>query len=231
MIKKILFVCEGTTELYLLYKILKKNDKVKVNEEIEENGNIKMSNLKLEKYIFSNEDIEIFAYNLEGVSNLKEFIENISKIRIFSELRKILFIFDADYSKSENETGYEQRKTSIEHHKESLVEGNKKLEIEYFITPNNKDDGMTEDLIINSLKCTEIVKYMKRVIKEVKEMKEAEIKNESKSLFMMVAATQNPLKGTAPVFLSGCYDKIDKGCADFQKIVKFIEKEIDIENK
>ena len=36
MIKKILFVCEGTTELYLLYKILKKNDKVKVNEEIEE---------------------------------------------------------------------------------------------------------------------------------------------------------------------------------------------------
>lgn len=94
MIKKILFVCEGTTELYLLYKILKKNDKVKVNEEIEENGNIKMSNLKLEKYIFSNEDIEIFAYNLEGVSNLKKFIENISKIRIFSELRKILFIFD-----------------------------------------------------------------------------------------------------------------------------------------
>lgn len=89
---------------------MKKNDKVKVNEEIEENGNIKMSNLKTENTFFPMRILKFLLIIWKGVSNLKKFIENISKIRIFSELCKILFIFDADYSKSENETGYEQRK-------------------------------------------------------------------------------------------------------------------------
>lgn len=82
---------------------------------------------------------------------------------------------------------------------------------------------MTETLIINSLKCTQIVEYMKTVIKDVKEMDEADIKNETK---IMIVATQNPLTGTAPAFLSGCYEKINKEYIDFKKIVEFIMKEI-----
>ena len=85
---------------------------------------------------------------------------------------------------------------------------------------------MTETLIINSLKCTQIVEYMKTVIEDVKEMDEADIKNETKSAFLMIAATQNPLTGTAPAFLSEFYEKINKDYIDFKKIVEFIMKEI-----
>ena len=34
--------------------------------------------------------------------------------------------------------------------------------------------------------------------------------SESKSIFMMIAATQNPMKGSASTFITDCYKKIDK---------------------
>ena len=96
----------------------------------------------------------------------------------------------------------------------------------YFITPDNKNDGMTENLIIDSLNCTEIVEYIKNVIEEVKEFPKAEIKNKAKSTFLMIAATQNPLRGSASAFLSSCYDKIDKENPKFKKISEFIKNNI-----
>ena len=125
----------------------------------------------------------------------------IKNYRGIEEISKILFIIDSDFSSKNNEeTGFERTKKSIENKSKDLKQINRNLEIDYFITPNNKDDGMTETLIINSLKCTQIVEYMKTVIKDVKEMDEADIKNETKSAFLMIAATQNPLTGTAPAF-------------------------------
>ena len=89
-----------------------------------------------------------------------------------------------------------------------------------------RDTLVTENLIIDSLNCTEIVEYIKNVIEEVKEFPKAEIKNKAKSTFLMIAATQNPLRGSASAFLSSCYDKIDKESPKFKKISEFIKNNI-----
>lgn len=227
--RKILFVCEGVTEVFLLYKILKEIENLEINKKILENGNLKMKSLdKLINLFFEKQNLKIFINNLKGKNKLNNFIEEFSNSREIEEISKILFIIDSDFSSKNNEeTGFERTKKSIENKSKDLKQINRNLEIDYFITPNNKDDGMTETLIINSLKCTQIVEYMKKtVIKDVKEMDEADIKNETKSAFLMIAATQNPLTGTTPAFLSGCYEKINKEYIDFKKIVEFIMKEI-----
>jgi hypothetical protein len=226
--RKILFVCEGVTEVFLLYKILKEIENLEINKKILENGNLKMKSLdKLINLFFEKQNLKIFINNLKGKNKLNNFLEEFSNSREIEEISKILFIIDSDFSSKNNEeTGFERTKKSIENKSKDLKQINRNLEIDYFITPNNKDDGMTETLIINSLKCTQIVEYMKTVIKDVKEMDEADIKNETKSAFLMIAATQNPLTGTAPAFLSGCYEKINKEYTDFKKIVEFIMKEI-----
>lgn len=223
--RKILFVCEGVTEVFLLYKILKEIENLEINKKILENGNLKMKSLdKLINLFFEKQNLKIFINNLKGKNKLNNFLEEFSNSREIEEISKILFIIDSDFSSKNNEeTGFERTKKSIENKSKDLKQINRNLEIDYFITPNNKDDGMTETLIINSLKCTQIVEYMKTVIKDVKEMDEADIKNETK---IMIVATQNPLTGTAPAFLSGCYEKINKEYIDFKKIVEFIMKEI-----
>ena len=91
--------------------------------------------------------------------------------------------------------------------------------------PNNEKDGMSETLLVDILKCKEITFYIKdEVIPKVKNLNGQEIKNEEKSRFMMVAATQNPLRATASSFISSCYNKFDKTHVDFVKLKNFIEK-------
>lgn len=103
------------------------------------------------------------------------------------------------------------------------------MEFDYFITPNNKDDGMTETLLLDALNCQEVVTYIRNdVVPVVKEMKDCEITNEQKSTFMMVAATQNPLRGTAPAFISKCYDKFNKESQSLKNLIDFIGKCIKI---
>ena len=69
--KKILFICEGTTEVFLLYKILKEEKELNTNEELLENGNLKISNIKgLVTLFFSNENLEIYIHNLEGKTKI-----------------------------------------------------------------------------------------------------------------------------------------------------------------
>lgn len=221
--KKILFICEGTTEVFLLYKILKEEKELNTNEELLENGNLKISNIKgLVTLFFFNENLKIYIHNLEGKTKLNKFIEGFSKSRDIDNIEKILFIIDADFSdvdcSEKNCTGFDRTKESIENNIKIINKANADLKSEYFITPDNENDGMTENLIIDSLSCIEIVKYIKEeVIKKVKRLPKSEIKNEPKSTFLMIAATQNPLRGSAPAFLSKCYDKIDKKILNLRK--------------
>ena len=200
--KKILFICEGTTEVFLLYKILKEEKELNTNEELLENGNLKISNIKgLVTLFFSNENLEIYIHNLEGKTKLNKFIEGFSKSRDIDNIEKILFIIDADFSdvdcSEKNCTGFDRTKESIENNIKIINKANADL------------------------------KYIKEeVIKKVKRLPKSEIKNEPKSTFLMIAATQNPLRGSAPAFLSKCYDKIDKKNPKFKKISEFIKNNI-----
>ena len=133
---------------------------------------------------------------------------------------------DADYKIGE-ETGFQRTEKSIKDVINIIKENrdNEEISLDYFISPNNKDDGMIENLLIEAINCEEIKNYIKNdVIPNVKEMKESEITNEAKSTFIMIAATQNPLRVNTSSFITSCYDKLDKNNISFKKFLDFIEK-------
>lgn len=104
------------------------------------------------------------------------------------------------------------------------------MDADYFISPNNRDDGMIENLLIEAIKCKEIKEYIKNeVVPKIREMESCEITDfsESKSIFMMIAATQNPMKGSASTFITDCYKKIDKDNEYFKGIKDFISKAVE----
>lgn len=227
MIKNILFVCEGSTEIFLLYKILEKEFKIKIDESLKDNGNLVIKKIdEMESLIVEfaqTSGVNIFVGNLDGETNLSDYITELCENRFFYDLNRVLFLMDADFSSGED-TGFERTKKAIEREKEKL-KISKELEVDYYIMPNNEKDGMSETLLVDILKCKEITFYIKdEVIPKVKNLNGQEIKNEEKSRFMMVAATQNPLRATASSFISSCYNKFDKTHVDFVKLKNFIEK-------
>ena len=226
----ILFICEGNTEVFLLYKILKEEFKLKIEGKILTNdGNLNMKEIKQFTFLGEVNNNNIYIGNIRGVSNLNstyiiELIENSQ----FYKLDKILFIMDADYSENK-ESGFIRVKKSITDSIKKIQE-TRNIKTDYFISPNNKDDGMIENLLIEAIKCKEIKEYIKNeVVPKIREMESCEITDfsESKSIFMMIAATQSPMKGSASTFITDCYKKIDKDNEYFKGIKDFISKAVE----
>lgn len=226
----ILFICEGNAEVFLLYKILKEEFKLEIEEKILTNDrNLNMKEIKQFTLLGKVNNNNIYIGNIRGVSNLNstyiiELIENSQ----FHKLDKILFIMDADYSEN-NESGFIRVKKSITDNIKKIQE-TKNIKTDYFISPNNRDDGMIENLLIEAIKCKEIKEYIKNeVVPNIREMESCEITDfsESKSIFMMIAATQNPMKGSASTFITDCYKKIDKDNEYFKGIKDFISKAVE----
>ena len=226
----ILFICEGNAEVYLLYKILKEEFNCKIEEKILKNDrNLNMEEIKQFTLLGKVNNNDIYIGNIRGVSKLNsayvtELIENSQ----FCKLDKILFIMDADYRKN-NESGFIRMEKSIVDIIKK-IQKTRNIKTDYFISPNNKDDGMIENLLIEAIKCKEIKEYIKnKVVPNIREMESCEITDfsESKSIFMMIAATQNPMKGSASTFITDCYKKIDKDNEYFKGIKDFISKAVE----
>jgi putative uncharacterized protein FNV0425 len=226
----ILFICEGNTEVFLLYKILKEEFKLKIEGKILTNdGNLNMKEIKQFTFLGEVNNNNIYIGNIRGVSNLNstyiiELIENSQ----FYKLDKILFIMDADYSENK-ESGFIRVKKSITDSIKKIQE-TRNIKTDYFISPNNKDDGMIENLLIEAIKCKEIKEYIKEeVVPKIRKMEGCEITDfsESKSIFMMIAATQSPMKGSASTFITDCYKKLDKDNEYFKGIKDFISKAVE----
>ena len=226
----ILFICEGNAEVFLLYKILKEEFKLEIEEKILTNDrNLNMKEIKQFTLLGKVNNNNIYIGNIRGVSNLNstyiiELIENSQ----FYKLDKILFIMDADYSEN-NESGFIRVKKSITDSIKKIQE-TKNIKTDYFISPNNKDDGMIENLLIEAIKCKEIKEYIKEeVVPKIRKMESCEITDfsESKSIFMMIAATQSPMKGSASTFITDCYKKLDKDNEYFKGIKDFISKAVE----
>lgn len=226
----VLFICEGNTEVFLLYKILKEEFKIKIEGKILTNdGNLNMKEIKQFTFLGEVNNNNIYIGNIRGVSNLNstyiiELIENSQ----FYKLDKILFIMDADYSKNK-ESGFIRVKKFITDSIKKIQE-TKNIKTDYFISPNNKDDGMIENLLIEAIKCKEIKEYIKEeVVPKIRKMEGCEITDfsESKSIFMMIAATQSPMKGSASTFITDCYEKLDKDNEYFKGIKDFISKAVE----
>ena len=225
----ILFICERNAEVYLLYKILKEEFNCEIEEKILKNDrNLNMEEIKQFTLLGKVNNNNIYIGNIRGVSKLNSayVIELIENPR-FYKLDKILFIMDADYSEN-NESGFIRMKKSIVDIIKK-IQGTRNIKTDYFISPNNRDDGMIENLLIEAIKCKEIKEYIKNeVVPNIREMESCEITDfsESKSVFMMIAATQNPMKGSASTFITDRYKKIDKDNEYFKGIKNFISKAI-----
>ena len=226
----ILFICEGNAEVFLLYKILKEEFKLEIEEKILTNDrNLNMKEIKQFTLLGKVNNNNIYIGNIRGVSNLNstyiiELIENSQ----FRKLDKILFIMDADYSENK-ESGFIRVKKSITDSIKKIQE-TRNIKTDYFISPNNKDDGMIENLLIEAIKCKEIKEYIKEeVVPKIRKMEGCEITDfsESKSIFMMIAATQSPMKGSASTFITDCYKKLDKDNEYFKGIKDFISKAVE----
>ena len=226
----ILFICEGNAEVYLLYKILKEEFNCKIEEKILKNDrNLNMEEIKQFTLLGKVNNNDIYIGNIRGVSKLNsayvtELIENSQ----FCKLDKILFIMDADYRKN-NESGFIRMEKSIVDIIKK-IQKTRNIKTDYFISPNNRDDGMIENLLIEAMKCKKIKEYIKEeVVPNIRKMESCEITDfsESKSIFMMIAATQNPMKGSASTFITDCYKKIDKDNEYFKGIKDFISKAVE----
>ena len=229
----ILFICEGNAEVFLLYKILKEEFNLEIEEKILTNDrNLNMKEIKQFTLLGKVNNNNIYIGNIRGVSKLNstyvtELIENPQ----FYKLDKILFIMDADYREN-NESGFIRMEKSIVDIIKKIQE-TRNIKTDYFISPNNRDDGMIENLLIEAIKCKEIKEYIKRkVVPKIRKIEGCEITDfsESKSIFMMIAATQNPMKGNASTFITDCYKKIDKDNEYFKGIKNFISKAIENNN-
>lgn len=212
MTLNILFICEGNAEVFLLYKILREEFKIEIEEKILTNdGNLNMKEIKQFTFLGKVNNNNIYIGNISGVKNLNsvyltELIENSQ----FYKLDKILFIMDADYGEN-NESGFTRMEKSITDIIKKIQEI-KNIKTAYFISPNNRDDGMIENLLIEAMKCKKIKEYIKEeVVPKIRKMEDCEITkfSESKSIFMMIAATQSPMKGNTSSFITDCYKKLD----------------------
>lgn len=225
----VLFVCEGNAEVFLLYKILKEEFKIEIEEKnLTNDGNLNMKEIKQFTFLGKVNNNNIYIGNISGVKNLNSvYVTELIESSQFYKLDKILFIMDADYGDN-NESGFTRMEKSITDIIKKIQE-TKNIKTAYFISPNNRDDGMIENLLIEAMKCKKIKKYIKEeVVPKIRKMEDCEITkfSESKSIFMMIAATQSPMKGNASSFITDCYKKLDKDNEYFKGIKNFISKAI-----
>lgn len=229
MTLNILFICEGNAEVFLLYKILKEEFKIEIEEKnLTNDGNLNMKEIKQFTFLGKVNNNNIYIGNISGVKNLNSvYVTELIESSQFYKLDKILFIMDADYGDN-NESGFTRMEKSITDIIKKIQE-TKNIKTAYFISPNNRDDGMIENLLIEAMKCKKIKKYIKEeVVPKIRKMEDCEITkfSESKSIFMMIAATQSPMKGNASSFITDCYKKLDKDNEYFKGIKNFISKAI-----
>ena len=229
MTLNILFICEGNAEVFLLYKILREEFKIEIEEKILTNdGNLNMKEIKQFTFLGKVNNNNIYIGNISGVKNLNSvYVTELIESSQFYKLDKILFIMDADYGDN-NESGFTRMEKSITDIIKKIQEI-KNIKTAYFISPNNRDDGMIENLLIEAMKCKKIKEYIKEeVVPKIRKMEDCEITkfSESKSIFMMIAATQSPMKGNASSFITDCYKKLDKDNEYFKGIKNFISKAI-----
>ena len=229
MTLNILFICEGNAEVFLLYKILKEEFKIEIEEKnLTNDGNLNMKEIKQFTFLGKVNNNNIYIGNISGVKNLNSvYVTELIESSQFYKLDKILFIMDADYGDN-NESGFTRMEKSITDIIKKIQE-TKNIKTAYFISPNNRDDGMIENLLIEAMKCKKIKEYIKEeVVPEIRKMEDCEITkfSESKSIFMMIAATQSPMKGNASSFITDCYKKLDKDNEYFKGIKNFISKAI-----
>lgn len=205
-----IIICEGKTEVALLYAL---------NEKISNTyTNYKPNNIK-QSITMINEDIGLI--NFEGKANLNGVVKNLGRTLIDKlDIEKISFIMDAD-------DNFDAMKDSLNDRIESLKKSVPEAEYNYFILPQNDGSlGMAEDLIMDGLYKKELI----NVIKEEVYPKLCEyetIKNPSKTKLMIFNATQDPQSSNASFMIENAKKLINLEDEVFENLKKFISDIVD----
>lgn len=218
-----LLVCEGDAEIAFLYAYLKEKEH-EIKKENEE-----LYKLKSKDNVLTNNEIidNVYILCLNGRS-LKEKIERLIKVEEekVKELSDIGIFIDA-------EDNYTETEEMIENIKNIINENSFNINVHSYISPyNNGQNGMIEDLVMDIVKNTDLIEYIKEdtfiKLNEFVEKQGNKIKNSSKSQFLIYAATKNPIQGQLHFFLTKkeTAEKLDfenKNMEEFKKFIRNFE--------
>lgn len=201
-----IIICEGITEVTLAYYL---NEKINQNYEIDKLKDIKSSPEKI---------IEgCYLINAQGVDKLKAIVSKLLKMPKRKDIKKISFIIDADDSCKNAQEKLNGFITKIK----AAID----CECEYFILPDNCNHGMAEDLLLSAASKEGLVELIKSdVYPKLEEHEESNIKNASKTKFMIYALTQNPVKTSAHIMLQQAQECINLDHEKLKDLKKFIEE-------
>ncbi len=205
-----IIICEGKTEVALLYAL---------NEKISNTyTNYKPNNIK-QSITMINEDIGLI--NLEGKANLNGVVKNLGRTLIDKlDIEKISFIMDAD-------DNFDAMKDSLNDRIESLKKSVPEAQYDYFILPQNDGSlGMAEDLIMDGLYKKELINVIKEEVYP-KLCEYEKIKNPSKTKLMIFNATQDPQSSNASFMIENAKKLINLEDEVFENLKKFISKIVD----
>jgi len=181
-----IFICEGITEVALVYSLSAKISEFIVKENLN----------KISRSPF-NIGENIWMLNLQGKGNIDEVVKKLAKGLVDKNVEKIGFIMDAD----EN---FESMKDSLDGKIRYLKENGIEAEYSYYILPKNDGTlGMAEDLIMSTLYKQNLMKFIEDDIFPVlKRHPDQNIKNNSKTKLMLFGATQDPQCSSANFMLT-----------------------------
>lgn len=205
-----IIICEGKTEVALLYAL---NEKISSTY-----TNYKPNNIK-QSITMINEDIGLI--NLEGKANLNGVVKNLGRTLIDKlDIEKISFIMDAD-------DNFDAMKDSLNDRIESLKKSVSEARYNYFILPQNDGSlGMAEDLIIDGLYKKELINVIKEEVYPILSEYE-KIKNPSKTKLMIFNATQDPQSSNASFMIENAKKLINLEDEVFKNLKKFISDIVD----
>lgn len=218
-----LLICEGDAEIAFLYAYLKEKGHgiKKENEDLYKLG----SN---DNVLTKNEIIDdVYIYSLKG-RNLEKKFEILIKVEDekVKELSDIGIFMDA-------EDNYKKTEEMIENIKNIMDKNSLNINVHSYISPyNNGQNGMIEDLVMDIVKNTDLIKYIKEdtfiKLNGFIENQGEKIKNPSKSQFLIYAATKNPIQGQLHFFLTKeeTVEKLDfenKNMEEFKKFIRNFE--------
>jgi len=166
-----IIVVEGKTDISFLKYLL---NEMGIVVQIEEN-NCKSTPVQIAE--------NLYISNLQGCNGDSKTVleENFKNLEERPEnFEKIIYFLDADknYSKVK-----------------SMIQGLSSEKVSYYIFPNNKENGMLEDVLLKIASKQSLVELIElEILEKLKNNEESEIIKEAKSKLMIYLASNTPLK-------------------------------------
>lgn len=202
-----IIICEGITEVALVYAL---SEKISKSFKVDKLGTIGQSPTNLID--------DIYLINLRGNTHIKNVVKTLSKTLVDKEVKKIGFIMDAD-------NDFNAIKGNLEGKITILKNAGVEADYSYYILPKNDGTfGMSEDLIMKGLYKKSLMNLINNhIYPNIEKHPEQNIKNPSKTKLMLFGATQDPQSSSASFMLTRASALVNFDDEIFDGLKVFIE--------